>query len=127
MRRLVDDRRRTPGPRRFEPTGRTQAPAIAGDEAGEIPLRPRRDEVIPGGDGELEKVGRHHGAHRMHALVGRPGPAAAVAEKPGEWLPGAGQERAAEHVAVGLAGGVVRSRWDRDHAGYDARSFTPGQ
>src|SRR5271155_2937474 len=50
---------------RFAPAGRTQAPAVAGTQAGKAELGHRRRKIIAAGFGELEKRGGHDGADRV--------------------------------------------------------------
>src|ERR1700722_1919084 len=47
---------------RFAPAGRTQAPPVAGPQAGKAELGHRRRKIIAGGFGKLQKRGSHEGA-----------------------------------------------------------------
>ena len=56
---------------RFAPAGRTQAPAVAGPQAGKAELGHRRREIIAAGFGKLEKRGGHDDADRVAATSSR--------------------------------------------------------
>src|SRR5262249_43567255 len=97
------DLRRRPGLEGLAPTGRAQAPAVSGLEAGKSEIRHGRAEVVAASPGELEEFRGHQRADRVHAAILGPGVAAAVSEKPGQRLGGAFGERPAQHVASLLA------------------------
>jgi hypothetical protein len=63
---------------RFAPAGCTQAPAVAGPQAGKAELGHRRRKIIAAGFGELEKRRGHDGADRVAADVFSIGVAATV-------------------------------------------------
>ena len=67
---------------RFAPAGRTQAPAVAGPQAGKAELGHRRREIIAAGSGKLEKRGGHDDADRVAADVFSTGVAAASRKNP---------------------------------------------
>ena len=54
---------------RLLPARRTQAPAVAGPQAGKAELRHRCRKIIAPGLGKLEKLGSHDGADRVAADV----------------------------------------------------------
>src|SRR5271165_5595496 len=66
---------------RFEPAGRTQAPAVAGPQAGKAELGHRRRKIIAAGFGKLEKLGSHDDADRVAANVFWTGVAATVTKE----------------------------------------------
>src|SRR5688572_15842576 len=103
MCRAEHDLRGRAGLVRLEPARCAQAPAVAGLEAFEAPLRAGRREVVPGLAAELEELLGHHRADRVAALVLRPRPATAVAVEARHRLERAGQQLAADDVEVGLA------------------------
>ena len=67
---------------RFLPTRRTQAPTVAGPQAGKAKLWDRRRKVIAAGSGKLEELNSHDGADSMAADVFSTRIAAAVSEEP---------------------------------------------
>ena len=66
----------------FAPAGRTQAPAVAGPQAGKAELGHRRRKIIAAGFGKLEKLGSHNGADRVAADVFSIGVAATMTKEP---------------------------------------------
>ena len=86
---------------RPQPVQRGHAPAVAGHQAGERELGPRRLQVVADRALVLEELRRDDRADRVAAEVLRPGRAAAVAVEAGQRIVAAGLQRAAEHVAVG--------------------------
>ena len=83
---------------RFLPAGRTQAPTVAGRQAGKAVLRHRRRKIIAAGLGKLEKRGGHDGADRVTANVFWTGVAAAVSKEPRHWLDRAVFQPVAEDI-----------------------------
>ena len=70
VRRFKDYARRLARLPRLDPAQYMQAPAVAGLEAAEAQLRPRRDEVVAARDAELEEfLGDLH-AHEVRHAVG---------------------------------------------------------
>ena len=80
------------------PTGGAKAPAIAGLEAGEVPLWTGGDEIVAAGEGEGEEVVAGFDADGVDARVLRTGVTAAVTVKPGEGGSATGLEDASEDV-----------------------------
>ncbi len=66
---------------RFAPAGRTQAPAVAGPQAGKAELGHRCRKIIAAGFGKLEKRVSHDGADRVAADIFSAGVAAAVTKE----------------------------------------------
>lgn len=56
---------------RFFPTLHAYAPLVARFQAGKIPFRMRSNQVVTLQDGEIEKLARHHRAHRVKTDVAR--------------------------------------------------------
>jgi hypothetical protein len=83
---------------RFAPAGRTQAPAVAGPQAGKAELGHRHREIIAAGFGKLEKRGGHDDADRVAADVFSTGVAAAVTKEPCLGLHRADVEPVAEDI-----------------------------
>jgi hypothetical protein len=83
-----------------QPVSGGYAPAVAGDQAREAVLRYRRTEVVADPALMLEKLGRHHGADGVAALVLDTGAAAPVAIKAGDGVGATALERPTEHVTV---------------------------
>jgi hypothetical protein len=73
---------RLAGLERFLPARRTQAPAVAGPQAGKAKLRRRRRKIIAVGFGKLEELSSHDGADGMTADVFSTRIAAAVSKEP---------------------------------------------
>jgi hypothetical protein len=67
---------------RFLPARRTQAPAVAGPQAGKAKLWHRRRKIIATGFGKLEELSSHDSADGMTADVFSTRVAAAVSEEP---------------------------------------------
>ena len=86
------------GVERLFPTGGAKAPAIAGLEAGEVPLWTGGDEIVAAGEGEGEEVVAGFDADGVDARVLRTGVTAAVTVKPGEGGSATGLEDASEDV-----------------------------
>ena len=101
VRRLEDDGRSDARLERLLPARRDDAPAVAGPQAGEHPLRLRRDEVVPGRDRELEELLGHHRADDVEAEVRAGRVAVAVTEVARDRVDRARLELAAEDVHVG--------------------------
>ena len=73
---------RPAGLERFLPARRTQAPTVAGPQAGKAELWHRRRKIIAAGFGKLEELSSHDGADGMTADVFLTRIAAAVSEEP---------------------------------------------
>src|SRR6516225_4545317 len=71
---------------RFLPTGRAQAPAVTGHQAGKAELWHRRRKIVAAGFGKLEKLRSHDGADGVTSDVFSTRIAAAVSEEPCHWL-----------------------------------------
>ena len=83
---------------RFAPAGRTQAPAVAGPQAGKAELGHRRRKIVAAGFGKLEKRVGHDHADRVAADVFSTGIAAAVTKEPCLGLHRADVEPVAEDI-----------------------------
>ena len=84
---------------RFLPTGRTQAPTVAGPQAGKAEFGHRRRKIVAARFGKIEKHRSHHDADSVATNVLLPCVAAAVPIKPRHGGYGANIERLAKHVA----------------------------
>lgn len=82
----------------FLPAWGTEAPAVAGLEAGEAPLQVGRGKVVADRLGERQEVGRHDDANGMRADVFGTRIAVAIAEKAGHRRRAASCQLAAEDV-----------------------------
>ena len=71
---------------RFLPARRTQAPAIAGPQAGKAEFWQRRRQIIAAGFGKLEELSRHDRADGMTTDVFSTRIAASVSEEPRQGL-----------------------------------------
>jgi len=71
---------------RFLPAFRTQAPAVAGPQAGKAELWHRRRKIIAAGFGKLEELSSHDGADGMTTDVFSTRIAASVSEEPRQGL-----------------------------------------
>ena len=98
VRRLEHDRRSDARLERLRPALGDDAPAVAGLEAREQPLRLRGHEVVPARAGEREELLGHDRADDVDADVAGAGPAVAVAIEPGHRVERARLEIAAEDV-----------------------------
>ena len=67
------------GIERFFPAGRAQTPAIAGLEAGKVPLGPRGNEIVAVGQRKGEEIVADFDADCVDAEVFRTGVAASIA------------------------------------------------
>lgn len=70
----------------FQPTTRTNAPAIAGFDSRKSKLRSRRGQVIAAGRAEGEEILRRTDANSMHAGIVIAAMAGSIAEIAGEWV-----------------------------------------
>ena len=86
MRGAQDHARRSAGFESFLPTRRTEAPTVAGLEAGKAEFRHRGLKIVAARLGKLEKRRGHDGADRVAADVLSPGIAAAVAKETGHGI-----------------------------------------
>ena len=93
----------TPASVRFQPPGRAHTPAVALVQAREPPFGARRREIVPRLQAEREELLRHHRTHGVAADVLWPRGAAPVAEEPRHRVLRAGQQVAADDVAVRIA------------------------
>ena len=84
VRRVQPHLRRASGAARLLPAADTEAPRVAGLQAGEAVLGRGGGEVVPARGGELEELPRHYGADRVRAAITGVGAAAAIAEVPGD-------------------------------------------
>src|SRR5262249_25099050 len=91
--------RRSAGRESFLPTGRAEAPTVAGLEAAKAEFRHGRREIVAAGFGKLEKRRGHDGADRVAADVLSPRIAAAVAKEPRHGVYRAHFEPDTEHIA----------------------------
>src|SRR5262252_11001584 len=98
LRSAQDHARRPAGFESFLPTGRTQAPTVAGLEAAKAEFRHRGRKIVAARFGKLEKRRGHDRADRVAADVLSPGIAAAVAEEPGHGIERTHFEPVTEHV-----------------------------
>lgn len=89
---LQDNLGRAIGFEGLKPAVETEAPAVSGDEAGELVFGAGGDEVVALCLAKFEKVVRHDCADGVHASVGSGGVAATVAEEAGHGAGGAGGE-----------------------------------
>ena len=81
MRCLKVDRRGAAAFERFGPARDANAPAIAGLEPGETPLRMRCDQVVSIEHGEIEKFARDLDANRVQTAIFGTGAAITIAIK----------------------------------------------
>src|ERR1700677_1763745 len=109
-----DDGGRHAGVERVFPAADAEAPAVAGDEAGEIPLRDGGAEVVPLLAGELQELGSHADADGVQAGVAGAGLAETVAVETGHGGLAAALEFAAEDV--GLHGWLNKRSVNKGHA-----------
>ena len=83
----------------FLPAQHTQAPLVAGLEAGEVIFWVRRDQVIAHHLGENQKILGHAGTHGVNADIICAGVAAAIAEEAGERVIAAIFQLSAQYIA----------------------------
>ena len=83
---------------RFLPAFRTQAPAVAGPQAGKAELWHRRRKIIAAGLGKLEELSSHDGADGMTTNVFSTRIAASVSEEPRQGLHRAVFESVAQDI-----------------------------
>src|SRR5437763_1208209 len=99
VRRTQDHARRLARLECLLPARRTEAPTVAGLEAGKAEFRHRCGKIVAAGFGKREKRGGHDGADRVAADILRPGIAAAVAKEAAHRAYRAEFELFPEHVA----------------------------
>jgi hypothetical protein len=84
-----DHRGRDPGPKRFGPASRAQAPLISWLQTREVVLGSRGGQVVSDRTGEFQEIRCDPGAHDVHAGVRTPGAAAPVPVESGQRIVGA--------------------------------------
>ena len=85
----------------LQPAQHAQAPLIARPQAGEIPFRDWRTQIVAMFAAEFEEGFGHDDAYHMGAFIVGIGLAAAIPEKTGQWLERARDNRLAENIAGG--------------------------
>jgi hypothetical protein len=101
-----DDRAGCSGPLDLEPAGGTDAPAVAGLEAGESVLRHGGGEIVAERFGGGEEWGVDDATDGVDTEIVGAGVAAAVAVEAGHRLAATGGQRLAEYVAGGVFDGL---------------------
>lgn len=100
MRGCEIDARCHPGFECFRPASHAKTPPIARLQAGKIPFRRRRGEVISTAPGEFQKFRRHLHADGMKARVARPRFAIAIPVKAGHGRLAAALKVSSEHIGL---------------------------
>lgn len=93
----------------FFPTGDAEAPAVAGFEAGEVPLGSGGGEVVATEIGEIEKLLGGLNADGVQADIAGAGAAVAVAVEAGHGFAAAAGERFEKDVGAHV--GIMNARW----------------
>ena len=98
MSRFEPDFWGTASQKAFTPSKYAQAPEIARLQARKVPLRVRRDQIVPTDDAEFEELTCHQGANRVLANIIRACIAASVAKKSGQRIRGTAQQGATKDI-----------------------------
>lgn len=98
MRGFHDHTRGRTGPLGLKPSAHTQTPTVSGPQAGEIPLRPGSDQIVPSSAAELQEFPGHPGTYHVGTRIVCAGSAITVPVYPCFQAAAAGLQFGAEYI-----------------------------